>query len=74
MAFSFFIVDSHPKAGIWFGLSATTTINSFLERTWWYLVDHNESDPNSPASLLGIGNEMLQSFLKEANKIYFYEL
>ncbi len=37
------------------------------QQAWWYLVDHNESDPNSLASLLGIDNEKLRSFLKEAS-------
>jgi hypothetical protein len=37
------------------------------QQAWWYLVDHDESDPNSLASLLGIGNERLRSFLKEAS-------
>jgi hypothetical protein len=37
------------------------------QQAWWYLVDHNESDPNSLASLLGIDNNKLRSFLKEAS-------
>jgi hypothetical protein len=37
------------------------------QQAWWYLVDHNENDPNLLASLLGIDNEKLRSFLKEAS-------
>jgi hypothetical protein len=37
------------------------------QQAWWHLVDHNESDTNSLASLLGIDNERLRSFLKEAS-------
>jgi hypothetical protein len=36
------------------------------QQAWWYLVDHNESDSNSLASVLGVDNERLRSFLKEA--------
>jgi hypothetical protein len=40
------------------------------QQAWWYLVDHNESDPNSLAPLLGIDKERLRPFLKEASLIH----
>jgi hypothetical protein len=39
------------------------------QQAWCYLVDPNKSDPNLLASLLGIDNERLQSFLKEDGKL-----